>query len=275
MILRQADYFPSLALERAVIRGRRFVFDVDDAIWTRDASGGSSRLAFLKGSARKARFLAAAADHVLAGNAILAEWLSEHNENVTVVPSLVDTGRVAIRRHVDADELVLGWIGSASTARYLDGLEPVLADVARRLPGRTIRLLTLGGKPSRRVDGIEYEAIPWSEAAEVGVLARIDVGLMPLPDTAWTRGKCAYKAIQYMAAGVPVVADAVGVTGDVVGQAPGLVCDGLQDWVDALVAFSTEPARSRAGAAGRERAVADFSNERWVPTIAAIIRGEL
>jgi glycosyltransferase involved in cell wall biosynthesis len=273
VVQRQVDYLPTLTLERTVARGRRLVYDVDDAIWTRDPSSGAHALAAVKRAGAKARWLASHADHVVAGNRILAEWLSAHARAVTVVPSLVDPRRIAVRRHEEHAGVVLGWIGSRTTARYLDTLDVALREAARRVPGG-VTLLVVGGEPAARVPGVAYEVIPWSEDAERDALARMDVGIMPLADTPWTRGKCAYKALQYMAAGVPVVADPVGITPEAVGDG-GITARGAEAWADAIVRLAADPEeRARLGTAGRVRVEREFSVERWAPVLAAVLRGD-
>ena len=271
---RRADLLPSLSLERAAAGGRRLVYDVDDAIWL-DArrDSGAHPLAALKGSARKAAWLASRADHVIAGNALLAEHLSRFSHAVSVIPSLVDTESVPVRRHADGAELVVGWIGSRSTAPFLEGVRDVLERVRATLPAGRLRLLTVGGAMDP-IPGIACEAHPWSARAQADALARIDVGVMPLPDTVWNRGKCAYKALQCMAAGIPVVADDVGVAGAVVGDA-GRVVRGQPAWVEALVELLRDRAlRERLGRRGHERVERDFSLARWAPVMAAVLRGE-
>jgi glycosyltransferase involved in cell wall biosynthesis len=274
LVHRRADLLPSLSLERAAADGRRLVYDVDDAIWLdarRDT--GAHLLAPLQGSARKAAWLASRADHVIAGNAVLAEHLSRFSRTVSVIPSLVDTDRVPVRQHADAGELVVGWIGSRSTAPFLEGVRDVLERVRATLPAGRLRLLTVGGAMDR-LPGIACEAHPWSARAQANALARIDVGVMPLPDTAWNRGKCAYKALQCMAAGIPVVADDVGVAGTVVGDA-GRVVRGQPAWVEALVELLRDRAlRERLGRRGRARVERDFSLARWAPGLAAVLRGD-
>ena len=116
---------------------------------------------------------------------------------------------------------------------------------------------------------------PWSEPREQSFLAEIDIGLMPLPDNPWTRGKCAYKALQYMAAGVPVVADDVGVSAEVIGHGEaGLIAGRNGEWSDHLDELAGDvELRARLGAAGRRRVEQDFSVRRWAPPLAAILRG--
>ncbi|MGH2957373.1 MAG: glycosyltransferase family 4 protein [Solirubrobacterales bacterium] len=275
LIQRQADMFPSLRVERAAIDERRFVLDVDDAIW-RDARGaGGHPLAALKGSGRKLRWMVARADQVIAGNRLLAEWLGKHSDQVAVVPSLIDPAGVEPRAHADSERLTLGWIGSPPTAPYLRRLRDVIAALGRDLAprGRSVRLLVVGA-PGLRLDGVAQESWPWSERAEREALDQMDIGLMPLPDTPWTRGKCAYKALVYMNAGIPLVADDVGVTAEVVGPSGGLVVRGEDAWREALLELAGDVAlRARLGAAGRERVSEAYSVERWAPELARLLRG--
>ena len=275
VIHRQADLSPSLAVERAAVQDRRLVYDVDDAIWLSGSRlAGGSRLATLKRSSRKAQWLAATAEQVIAGNDVLAEWLSQYASDVTVIPSLVETARTEPRRHTDRHELVLGWIGSPTTAPYLHRIATPIKRLARGLADREVRLLMVGAPRSVQLDGVPCTHLAWSDEAERAALGQMDIGLMPLPDNAWTRGKCSYKAIQYMAAGVPVVADEVGSAESTI-EGGGYVVRDDNHWTEALLALAQdEELRSRLGRAGRRRAVANYSVERWARPLAALIKGE-
>jgi glycosyltransferase involved in cell wall biosynthesis len=275
LVYRRADLLPGTSLERRAARGHRLVYDVDDAIWLESRrDSGTHPLAGLKGSRRKARLMAERADHVIAGSPILAEHLGAFTSSISVVPSLVDPAAVPLRSHGDSPRLVLGWIGSGSTARFVDGIRPALERVAAACPELELSLLTVGGS-TRPVAGLVHESHAWSAAAQLDALSRMDVGLMPLPDTPWNRGKCAYKALQYMAAGVPVVADDVGIARDVIGDGQaGHVVAGEDAWVEATTALLRDRAlRERLGHAGRERVERDYSVERWAPELARILRG--
>jgi Glycosyl transferases group 1 len=267
---RQFALAPWLALERAAARGRRLVYDVDDAVWLSGRQTGGHPASVLKGAARKVRWLAERAEHTIAGNEILAERLAAYSARVTVVPSLVDPASYAVRAHAQGETLTLGWIGSPTTAPYLTGIAPVLARFAQR-SSRAVRLLVVGGSIGE-VAGVRVEQRAWSPAAEREALGEIDIGLMPLVDTPWTRGKCAYKALQYMAAGIPAVADDVGVSAATVDGAGYAVC-GAEPWLEALHALAADAGlRTRLGRTGRSRVEAEFSPARWLPTIAAILR---
>jgi len=271
VVQRQVDLAPSLALERAAVAGRRVVYDIDDAIWMTGRQTGGHPLSALKGAARKVRWLAERADGVIAGNEILAERLSELSDSVTVVPSLVDPAAYVLREHEQGEALTLGWIGSPTTAPYLRGIAAVLERLVESSP-RPVRLLVVGGS-TPPLAGVAVEERSWSPRAEQEALAEMDIGLMPLDDTPWTRGKCAYKALQYMAAGIPPVADDVGVSAATIGAA-GYAVRGAGRWLEVLLALAEDAGlRARLGEVGRRRVEEEFSPERWLPTIAAIVRG--
>ena len=272
-VQRHADMLPTVALERAISSGRRLVLDVDDAIWLEGRIAGGHPLARLKRGESRVRWLAERAGRVLAGNEILAERLGRWSPRVTVVPSLVDVHAAAVRRHEDSEGVTLGWIGSGTTARYLAGATESLERFAEVVAPRPVTLLAVGGS-APRPRGVHVVEKAWNEQTEREALMTMDIGLMPLPDTPWTRGKCAYKALQYMAAGVPVVADDVGVTGRVVGSG-GVVAEGRDEWVDALSMLAGDrDARARLGAAGREHVTENYSVRRWAPVIAGALKGD-
>jgi glycosyltransferase involved in cell wall biosynthesis len=170
---------------------------------------------------------------------------------------------------------VLGWIGSATTAAYVTRLSSIISRVSRELPERSVTLLLVGASLSARDDYI-VESLPWSIDEELGALARIDIGLMPLPDNPWTRGKSAYKALQYMAAGIPVVGDDVGVAAEVIGpEQGGFVVRGEGEWVETLIMLARDSElRGQLGENGRHRVEQSFSVTRWAPVVAEILRRE-
>ncbi|HEX5852083.1 MAG TPA: glycosyltransferase [Solirubrobacteraceae bacterium] len=266
----RVDLAPSLALERAASEGRRLIYDIDDAVWLSGRQTEGHVLSFLKGAARKVRWLAERADHVIAGSEILAEHLGRYADAITVVPSIVDPATYAVREHSQAPAITLGWIGSPTTARYLDDLAPVLERFARQA-ARPVRLVVVGGAaPTLRQ--VEVDQRRWSPEAERGALAEMDIGLMPLKDTHWTRGKCAYKALQYMASGVPPLVSNVGVSAAVVGDAGFAASDDGQ-WLEGLHALALDASlRAQKGVVGRHRVERDFSYARWIPTLGQIIR---
>jgi glycosyltransferase involved in cell wall biosynthesis len=275
MVQRQVDLLPTLALERRVADRRRLVLDVDDAIWL-DSSreAGGHRLALLKGTERKLRWLAGRADTVIAGNKTLAGWLERYAREVIVVPSVVEHRDITPRRHAQTGRIVLGWLGSPSTAPALAALREPLRELGSKEGGIELELLVVGGEPPD-APGIQVRAERWSEEREREFLQTVDIGLMPLPDNAWTRGKCAYKALQYMAAGIPVVADDVGISAAVIGHGHGgLIARDTSAWTTHLRRLAGDAdLREKLGQTGRDRVARDFSVETWAPTLAEILRG--
>jgi glycosyltransferase involved in cell wall biosynthesis len=276
LIHRRADLFPDLRAERAIASGARVVLDVDDAIWLDAERTGAHPLALLKGSARKLGWIARRADEVIAGNELLAEHLARFSNAIQVIPSVVDTDAIPVRAHEQGPEAVVGWIGSETTAPYLDGVRDALTRAAARLGSeRPLRLIVVGAGAGRSLEipGVIVESLRWSLETERATLARMDVGLMPMPDTPWNRGKCAYKAVLYMAAGIPVVADPVGLIAEILGDG-GILASETAGWSDALVTLLGDDAlRARAGASGRGRVIEDFSLRRWTGPLAAVLRG--
>jgi glycosyl transferase family 1 len=275
-ILRQADILASMKIEELAIGDRRFVLDVDDAIWLdRSRPSGAHPLAFLKGTSRKIERLAQRADIVVAGNAYLADWLAQYADAITVIPSLVDTELSVQRAHQEGDKVVLGWIGSPSSFRHLQGLAAPLARVATLAPDIRFELWSMGGSRTA-VPGMQNVSVPWSQQAESTFVERMDIGLMPLADNPWTRGKCAFKAIQYMAARIPVVADDVGVSAEVVGDGhAGIVVRSPDEWTEAIVMLARDcDMRTRLGEHGRKRVIAHYSYDRWLPDLAQALTGE-
>ncbi len=270
IVQRQVDLAPSLALERAATTDRRLVYDLDDAVWLSGRQTMGHPLGVLKRSSRKLRWLAERADHVIAGNDTLAEYVAAHNDAVTVVPSLIDPDAYVSRTHEQRETITLGWVGSPTTAPYLSHVTPHLERFARE-SRRPVRLLVVGGAAPRPA-GVEVVERPWSTDAEREALAEMDIGLMPLPDTPWSRGKCAYKALQYMASGIPPVVDDVGISAAVVADAGWVAGDGRK-WVEGLHALTADAAlRTRLGTVGRARVERDFSLARWLPTLVRILR---
>jgi hypothetical protein len=151
----------------------------------------------------------------------------------------------------------IGWIGSSLTSAYLEPLRPALRALLDMMPLRIVLI----GAASDALAGLPVQRVSWSLDSEAAELARLDLGIMPLPDLPWERGKCGYKLVQYMASSLPVVASPVGANGDiVVRNETGFLAETPADWLAALTRLAQDPAlRHRMGAAGRRRAERHYS----------------
>lgn len=245
------------------------VYDLDDALFLGFPAEVNRRFQWVKQEARRCIACLRRARLVLAGNSFLAARSREYAERVEVVPSCVDPQRQPLRAHAAAEVVTVGWIGSHTTAAYLRSLLPVLGAI--NSGGIRARLLVVGGDTGVRQPWIEH--LPWSLESQAELLASFDIGVMPLTDTDWARGKCGYKILQYFAAGVPAIASPVGVTPELIGQERGLLASTGDEWRSALEQLISDvEERRQRGAAARAFAERDYSYQRWAPEVAALLR---
>ncbi len=254
-------------LRRAV---PRLAFDFDDAVMLRDPFRGRP-----ESRVRAARFrhAVAAADLVLAGNDELSRRAAPHvrdGARCVIAPTPVDTDRFVPMGDAAAARpgtVRIGWIGSRSTRGYLRGIAQPLARVLAARPQTQVAVMA-DAAPDLPFD---VDFTPWSAAAEVPFLQSLDVGVMPLTDDAWSRGKCGFKLLQYMACGVAAVASPVGVNVVIAdgGRAALLADDAPGAWKAALLGLVDDPETTRAlGASGRARVERDWSVARLGPPYA-------
>jgi glycosyltransferase involved in cell wall biosynthesis len=209
------------------------------------------------------------ARHVTVGNDVLAEFARAHTRDVSIVPSTIDTDLYRVAARAPNPRLVVGWTGSSSTAAYLQALrEPLLA--LRRSVDFELRVI------GAQVDmaGLDVHCYPWRPETEVDDLRSLDVGLMPLRDDPWARGKCAMKALQYMALGIPPVVSPVGVNRAIVGDgANGFHASSDAEWVEKLATLLRAPdLRVRLGEAARRTVDLGYSARVQAPRLARILR---
>ena len=266
--LRQADCF-HLAIVYAELLP--FIYDYDDAFFLKYRSGRLKLLQPLLGA--KADRLMAAAVAVTAGNAGLAAYARRFNSNVTILPSVVDTVEYCpaevLQFGSSLKPFTVGWIGSPSTAPYLQLLVHPLQQLARECP---VRLVVVGG-PAPSIPGVDVVPQPWSLEHEVSLIQQFDVGAMPLPDSPWTRGKCAYKLIQCMACGIPVVGSRVGANVDAVPPECGFLAESSEQWLDAFRQLLADTnLRQQMGSAARLWVEKRYSLHSALPVFSGVIQ---
>lgn len=264
---------PAIIERLLTMRGRPpVVFDFDDAIFLPSVSEANRLIGALK-LPRKVATIIRRSRHVIAGNAFLAAYARQFNPAVTPIPTSVDTDRYvpSLDRPVGGLPIV-GWIGSPTTAAYVQSLLPVLQRVHARHPF-TLRI-SGAGEPLA-VHGVPVDNVPWSLAAEVELFNGCDVGVYPLADDEWSKGKCGFKAIEFMSCGVPVVAAAVGVNREIIQDGVnGFLASTEQEWVEKLGRLLAEPElRRRFGEAGRRTIEQRYSLRQTAPVLAATLRG--
>lgn len=257
----QKGILPGLysGLEKKMAREKPIVFDFDDAIWL--PRQGGSRVARFMHREAAVKELLRLSSAVIAGNDFLADYASHYNRNVTVVPTAVDVSRYPKNRSSE----VVGWIGSAATLPYLKSV----GGVFQRLNIRP-RVIGVGNPGSLGFD-VEYR--PWHLGSEAWELSQIGIGISPLPDTPWERGKCGVKLLQYMACGIPVVASPVGVHHQMVRSGEnGFLAHSEEQWVGYLASLMKDAQlRDRMGERGRAFVQQDYDVHGAADKIASIL----
>jgi glycosyltransferase involved in cell wall biosynthesis len=260
IVQREAIQLGTTVFESALARSpTKLVFDFDDAIWLPDTSPANRRMRFLKRPGKVSRLIEIS-DMVWAGNDYLADYARRFNAATHVVPTTIDTDRHRPCPQRDGDApACLGWTGSPSTLKHFEQVVPALLRIRERFGDRvTFKVI---GDPTYRQDALGIRGVPWREESEIQDLCEIDIGLMPLPDDEWAKGKCGLKALQFMALELPVVASPVGVNPAIIDDgANGFLAATEDEWFERLSALLQSPqSRAGIGRAARERVVSAYS----------------
>lgn len=259
------------AFERAMLpRSVPYVVDYDDSVFHRYDLHSNPVIRFVLG-AKIDRVMAGAAC-VMVGNDYLARRAFDSGaQRVEYVPTVVDMERYATRTHDRGEGAVrIGWIGTPKT--WKGSAEPVFDILDPVLSQKRARFCAVGARLSGSRIG-NLDVVEWSEDTEVAEIQAFDIGIMPLHDDPWTRGKCGYKLIQYMACGVPVVASPIGVNRTIVQHGiNGFLAETPQEWRDAITTLIEQPElRRRMGAEGRKLVQAHYSLQSWCPRLFDIL----
>ncbi|WP_089338099.1 glycosyltransferase [Blastococcus mobilis] len=261
LVSRSMGPFTRGRLEAALLQRAGWgVYDFDDALYA-DARGGVHHFF---GEAAGWSTAVRGADLVIAGNASLAEAAARIHPEVRVIPSCVEPRDYPRKTSYAVGPVPrLIWMGSPSTEPFLQPVAPALLRV-HRLTGARLTVVSAGRRPLGELD-VMTDRVTWDGPRTDALLADADCGIMPLPDTPFTRGKCAYKLLQYGAAGLPAVASPVGVNAQVIEQLDGLAPADAESWAEALLGMVQEPeARRRTRGHAARRAVEDhYSFDAW------------
>ena len=275
----QKKLFPGPLLRLLRRLNPRLVFDFDDALFARPTD--LSEAAYARSAAAQRRRLdqaLRAVRLVVAGNRYLADYALRRNARVVVVPTAVDLERLPPlpTRHRSAECVVVGWTGRSATLGYLDLLAPTLVALQARVGERFLLRVIADGVEAAPygIRGVTVENVVWTSDAEYTVIDGFDIGVMPLVDDAWSRGKCGFKLLQCMSREVPVLASPVGVNTEIIQDGVnGLLAFDSDEWREKLVALIDDPAlRARLGRAGRETVAERYSFRAILPRLDALFR---
>lgn len=222
---------------------KKVVYDIDDLVYLKNVDSKAHPLVTMIKGRKKPIYLMKAADHVITCTPYLDQFVRKFNANTTDISSTIDTDKYRFQKNYDtAPPLRIGWSGSVSTAKYLHLLDDVFIQLAKEHPFK----LVVMGDASFSLPGVDVEALPWSEAAEVPTIRSFDIGVYPLPDEEWVLGKSGLKALQYMAAGVPTVATAIGTIFRIIDEGKnGFLVSSEQQWKETLLLLLNDAALRR------------------------------
>ena len=263
-------YLPGLLEKTALLVRRPILFDYDDAIFHMYDVSGNPAVRWALGN--KLAPLLRAASACGCGNAYLQRYAMRYCSNSVILPTVVDTSRyLPGAASEEGRPLTIGWIGTPSTWPYVRPILPMLRNL---VDGRSVRFRVVGAgtaAESDRFDGVDL--VDWSEESEIREVQAMDIGIMPLPDEPWARGKSGYKLIQYMACGLPVVASPVGVNSDIVLEGvSGFLAERPDQWTAALSKLlDSRELRAAMGSAGRSRAQASYSLAATAPRLTELM----
>jgi glycosyltransferase involved in cell wall biosynthesis len=273
-IQREATFFGTSFFEKKAFQsGANVIFDFDDSIWLADTSPGNQKWEWIKKPEKFYKNLQYA-HTVIAGNGYLAGKARPHNKNVVVIPTTIDT-----EIHVPKPELrnksilFIGWSGSISTIKHFEMVLPALKKLKQKY-GPRIGFKVLG--PAGYADAdLGIKSKKWSAETEVEELNSFDIGIMPLPDDEWSKGKCGLKGLSYMACGVATVMSPVGVNSEIIRSGiNGFFAANEDEWYKTLSQLIEDlDLRQQIGVQGRKTVEEKFSVTRYLPVYETVFFG--
>lgn len=244
------------------------IFDFDDAIFLQNFNPANSIYRFLKFPSKTKKIIKMS-KKVIVANKFLEEFASEFNPCVHIIPTPIDTEKFTIAKR-DSKEITIGWIGSPTTAPYLNLVFNAMQELSKKYD---FILKTVGTGSPFSIPGVKIDNYDWDLEREIHDFQCIDIGIYPLPDTLWVRGKAAFKAIQYMAVGVPVVASPVGMTKDLIQDGiNGFLAGSEEEWIEKISRLIEDSdLRRKIGLSGRKTVEERFSVDVNAPKFLKIL----
>jgi glycosyltransferase involved in cell wall biosynthesis len=260
----------------ANILRKKIIFDFDDSIWLPSVSEANKAYGFLK-STSKTRKIISISSMVLAGNKYLAEYALKYNNNVVIIPTTIDTYEYikVIPPDKNHNQIIIGWSGSITTLQHFEFALPVLRKIKNRYNNQ-IKIKVIGDVNYKNEE-LGIRGIGWRKETEIFELSTFDIGIMPLPNDEWAKGKCGLKGLQYMALEIATVMSPVGVNTEIISDGEnGFLAGSEDEWFQKLSRLiESSCLRDKLGKAGRETVVEKYSVEsqkqRYVDVFQAVV----
>lgn len=228
---------------------KKIIYDFDDAIWNLDSSDENKNMSWMKNPGKTKKIIQYATT-VFAGNQYLAEYASQYNLNTIIVPTTIDTNYHKKHMVKQNSSICIGWTGSKTTIPHFETIIPVLLELKNKY-GNLISFRVIGDS-SFSYNELNIKGITWNINSEIEDLSYIDIGLMPLPDDEWTKGKCGFKGLQYMALSIPTIMSPVGVNKTIINNGKnGYLANSNDEWIEKISALiDSETLRKEIGEKG-------------------------
>ncbi len=262
-IYREALFTRSIYFEKKFSKWSKVILDFDDSIWLQNVSDANKKFGFLK-NADKTKDLIRIAHLNTVGNEYLADYARQFSDSVKIIPTTIDTDEYQLKSYTDNDSrVVIGWSGSVTTIQHFNYAVPALKRIKEKY-GDLVTIKVIGDG-SYQHEELDIQGLPWKKATELEDLSTFDIGIMPLPDDEWAKGKCGLKALQYMALGIPSIASPVGVNSDIIQDGTnGFLAATENEWVKKLSELIEHPQlRKELGIKGRQTVIEKYSVEAW------------
>ena len=241
----------------AKVLRRKYIYDFDDAIWLPNYSEANASFHKLKAYG-KVKKIIKWADQVVVGNNHLKEFALKYNNSVKIIPTTVDLENVhTINTIHNKSEIIIGWTGTHTTAKYLNFIIPVLENLEKKFEFK-FRVIS-NHSPDIELNSLEY--IKWNKETEIKDLSEINIGIMPMEDNKWTRGKCGFKGLQYMSLQIPSIMSPVGINNEIIQNGiNGFLCSTTIEWEEVLTRLIENISlRGKIGIAGQETVKEKYS----------------
>lgn len=266
IIHKEAFPFGPLIFERIIkFFQPNIIYDMDDAFWTHPPQFNQIGRWFR--DPQKIRKIIQMSSVVLAGNEYIADYARKFNSNVINFPTVLDMTYYLPRKEIEDDIITIGWVGRWSSQSYLMDLENVFKQLIKKYP--KIKFRFVGASADFPLPDIPAEIIDWKLEEEISALIPFDIGIMPLPDDEYSRGKCGFKLLQYMALSIPSIASPVGVNQEIIIDGEnGFLATSNQDWLSKLSLLIEQPdLRSSIGLNARNTVEEDYSLNNYSPKL--------
>jgi glycosyltransferase involved in cell wall biosynthesis len=262
-VFREALFTRSIYFEKQFAKRSKVIFDFDDSIWLQNVSDANKKFGFLK-NADKTKEIIKIAHLNTVGNEYLAQYTRQFNNSIKIIPTTIDTDEYQLKSYNNnTNKIVIGWSGSVTTIQHFNYAIPALKKIKEKY-GDLIEI-TVIGDGSYKNEALDIHGLPWIKATELNDLSKFDIGIMPLPDDEWAKGKCGLKALQYMALGIPSIISPVGVNSEIIQDGKnGFLASDENEWVDKISKLIESPElRHELGVNGRQTVVDKYSVEAW------------